>query len=129
MSIWHAPIARLLQESGLFSEVQRCGGKVRAFIHENLFLDIHYDPASHSYSYALIDLASTYPGDKRIFGWDDYPHPGIPELQMLESAPHHFQQRLEDGQWEFRASDFRGNIQDEIPRVLEVLKGFLAGKK
>ena len=27
-------------------------------------------------------------GDKRIFGWDDYPHGGVEEMKKLKSYPH-----------------------------------------
>ncbi len=56
MSLWHAAVIRLLEESKLFENIQPSGGKIRAVIRDNLFLDIHFDPVSRSYSYALIDL-------------------------------------------------------------------------
>ncbi len=83
MTLWHAGVMRLLRESGLFVNVQLSGGKVRALLSETRFLDIHFDPTSRSYSYALIDLTLFYPGDKRILGWDDYPHPGALDLAKL----------------------------------------------
>lgn len=126
MSLWHAAVIRLLEESKLFENIQRSGGKIRAVIRDNLFLDIHFDPVSRSYSYALIDLTSPFPGDKRIFGWDDYPHPGVPELQTLSSAPHHVQKRMDNGTWLFSISNFRGEIEEEIPEVLNTVREFLA---
>ena len=48
-------------------------------IYLRMFLDIFYDPTTKSYSYSLVDLELTYKGDKRIFGWDDYPHEGVEE--------------------------------------------------
>jgi len=54
-------------------------------VDETTFLDIHHDPVSKGYSYALIDLKLPYPGDKRVFGWDDYPHEGIKEIKSLKS--------------------------------------------
>lgn len=53
MTLWHVGVMRLLRESGLFTGVQLSGGKVRALISETRFLDIHFDPNSRSYSYAL----------------------------------------------------------------------------
>ncbi len=63
MKLWHVGVIQLLRQSSLFSSVQLTGGKVRAWISETLFLDVHFDPLNHSYSYALIDLTLPYPGD------------------------------------------------------------------
>lgn len=125
MTLWHAGVMRLLRESGLFVNVQLSGGKVRALLSETLFLDIHFDPTSRSYSYALIDLTLSYPGDKRILGWDDYPHPGALDLAKLASAPHHFQERLPNGSWQFVESQFRGDIEHELPVVLVAVRDYL----
>lgn len=95
--MWHKPVLRKLRQSGLFRDVVLAGAKVRASFSETLFLDIYYDPTSGSYSYALIDLASPYPGDKRILGWDDYPHENIERIRQLDSFPHHFHHRSETG--------------------------------
>jgi hypothetical protein len=122
MMLWHVGVIRLLRESALFTSIQLSGGKVRAFLSETRFLDIHFDPISHSYSYALIDLTLPYPGDKRLFGWDDYPHLGIVELSHLSSAPHHFQQRLPNGSWHFSESAFRGQVEKDVVEVLAVIK-------
>jgi len=65
--LWHKVVLRRLEASGLFSEVGLVGAKVRAVIDEARFLDIHYDPTTKSYSYALIDLGLPYAGDKRLF--------------------------------------------------------------
>jgi hypothetical protein len=53
---WYKEVIEKLRGSHLFRDVQLVGGKVQ------------------SYSYALTDLRLAYPGDKRLFGWDDYPH-------------------------------------------------------
>ena len=89
------------------------------------FLDIHYDPATQSHSYAFIDLALPYPGDKRLFGWDDYPHEGVTEIEQLESHPHHFHRRAEDGNWVFGASPMRGDIAHEMEPVIAVVRDHL----
>ena len=122
MIIWHALVSRLLRESGLFSDVQLAGGKVRAAITASIFLDIHFDPVSNSYSYAVIDLTLPYAGDKRLFGWDDFPHPDYPALTSMKCYPHHFQERLPDGTWRFSESVFRGNLESEIPEVIKVIQ-------
>ena len=124
MNIWHAPIIRTLRLSGLFIDVQLSGGKVRAFLSQTRFLDIHYDPVSSSYSYALIDLTLPYPGDKRLFGWDDFPHPDYAALAEMKSYPHHFQERLPDGTWQFSESTFRGEIETDIKQVLNVIRQY-----
>ena len=105
------------------------GGKVRAVLSQTQFLDIHFDPVNNGYSYALIDLTLRSPGDKRLFGWDDYPHPDYPALTTLESYPHHFQERLPDGTWRFSASTFRGDIEKEIQEVIEVIRRRLVEEK
>jgi hypothetical protein len=71
---WIKLVFEKLQASSLFSEVSLVGAKVRASIDETRFVDIHFDPTTQSYSYAVIDLGLPYPGDKRLYGWDDYPH-------------------------------------------------------
>ncbi len=101
------------------------GAKVRAVIDDARFLDIHYDPTTKSYSYALIDLSLRYPGDKRLFGWDDYPHECVAEIERLESYPHHFQRRGADGRWIFEASSMRGDIQQEMDTVIAFVKAYL----
>jgi len=125
MTVWYKEVLDKLIASGLFSEVNLVGAKVRASLDETRFLDAHYDPTTHSYSYALIDLKLPHSGDKRVFGWDDYPHEGVSELQELESYPHHFQRRAEDGGWIFEASAMRGDIQDEIDAVIAALRDHL----
>ena len=122
---WQTGVLQHLRESDLFLEVSLVGGKIRAMIDNSRFLDIHYDPTSQSYSYALIDLRLPYPGDKRLFGWDDFPHPGDSSLENLSSYPHHFQERLADGSWQFTETHFRGNIETEIVEVLEYLHAYL----
>lgn len=123
--LWHKVVLQRLEASGLFSEVTLIGAKVRAVIDEARFLDIHYDPTTKSYSYALIDLALPYPGDKRLFGWDDYPHEGVIEVENLTSYPHHFQRRAEDGSWIFEASPMRGDIEHEMDIVIATVRAYL----
>jgi hypothetical protein len=123
--VWHQVVLRRLETSGLFGEVGLVGAKVRAVIDEARFLDIHYDPTTKSYSYALIDLGLPYPGDKRLFGWDDYPHEGVVEIEKLKSYPHHFQMRAEDGSWIFEASPMQGDIEHEIDIVIAVVRAYL----
>ena len=125
--VWPRVVLRKLETSGLFSEVSLVGAKVRAVIDEARFLDIHYDPTTTSYSYALIDLGLPYPGDKRLFGWDDYPHEGVVEIEKLKSYPHHFQRRAEDGSWIFEASPMRGDIEQEIDIVIAIIRAYLQG--
>jgi hypothetical protein len=122
VTVWHASIIRILRESGLFSDIQLSGGKVRAFLTATLFLDIHFDPISKSYSYAVIDLTTRYAGDKRLFGWDDFPHPSYDALTTLRSYPHHFQERQSDGTWQFFESSFRGNIETEVHEVINLIR-------
>jgi len=122
---WHKVILRKLEASGLFAEVGLVGAKVRAVVDEARFLDIHYDPTTESYSYALIDLGLPYPGDKRLFGWDDYPHEGVIEIEKLKSYPHHFQRRAEDGSWIFEASPMRGDIEHEMDTVIAVVRAYV----
>jgi len=123
--VWHQVVLRRLETSRLFSEVSLVGAKVRAVIDEARFLDIHYDPTTKSYSYALIDLGLPYAGDKRLFGWDDYPHEGVVEIEKLKSYPHHFQRRAEDGGWIFEASPMRGDIEQEMDAVIAVVRAYL----
>ena len=127
MRIWHASIVRILRECGLFADVQLIGGKVRAFLTATRFLDIHFDPTTDSYSYALIDLTLPYTGDKRLFGWDDFPHPDSVALTSLKSYPHHFQDRLPDGTWQFSESTFRGDVENEIRKVIETVRQRTSG--
>ena len=65
------------------------------------------------------------PGDKRLLGWDDYPHEGVTEIARLESYPHHFHRRAEDGSWIFEASPMRGDIEGEIAAVIAAVKEHL----
>ena len=123
--LWHKIVLQRLETSGLFSEVGLVGAKVRAVVDEARFLDIHYDPTTKSYSYALIDLGLPYAGDKRLFGWDDYPHEGVIEIEKLKSYPHHFQSRAQDGSWIFEASPMRGDIEHEMDTVIAVVRAYL----
>ena len=122
MTIWHVAVIHILRSAGMFSNVQLVGGKVRAFLGETRFLDIHFDPTTGSYSYAVIELSLPYPGDKRIYGWDDFPHPDYESLQSLTTYPHHFQERLANRAWHFSESIFRGNIEADIHEVLRVIQ-------
>ena len=123
--LWHKVVLQRLEASGLFSEVGLVGAKVRAVVDRARFLDIHYDPTTKSYSYALIDLGLPYLGDKRLFGWDDYPHEGVVEIEKLKSYPHHFQSRAQDGSWIFEASPMRGDIEHEIATVIAIVRAYL----
>jgi len=123
--MWHGDVLRILRESGVFADVTLVGAKVRASFSETSFLDIHYDPTTRSYSYALIDLASPFSGDKRILGWDDYPHEGVERIQRLRSYPHHFQARDAQGEWQFEESNLRGDIERDMRVVLTVIRGRL----
>lgn len=98
---------------------------MRASLSETLFLDVYYDPTSGSYSYALIDLASSFVGDKRILGWDDYPHENVERIKQLASFPHHFHLRDETGAWIFAESTMRGHVELEMDTVIKTLKRYL----
>jgi hypothetical protein len=113
-----------LRSSELFDAVKLAGAKVRASLDDTTFLDIHFDPTTHSYSYALIDLNLSYTGDKRVFGWDDFPHETVTALKSLSSYPHHFQYRALDGMWIFEESPMRGNVEDEIKIVVARVRAF-----
>jgi hypothetical protein len=125
--VWYKAVIKKLRASNLFSEVNLIGAKVRALVDESRFLDIHFDPTTQSYSYALIDLGLPYSGDKRLFGWDDYPHEGVVEIERLESYPHHFQRRAEGGSWIYETSPMRGNIEDDVDTVIATLKAYFQG--
>lgn len=127
MMSWYKGVIRRLVEAQLFVDVGLVGAKVRAMIDEMTFLDVHYDPTSGSYSYALIDLKLPYLGDKRVFGWDDYPHEGVEALQRLASYPHHFQCRDVDGNWIFEESEMRGQVEAEMERVVKQIQAYLKG--
>ena len=124
---WYKIVLRKLDSAGIFSEVRMIGAKIRATIDQTTFLDIHYDPTTTSYSYALIDLQLPYCGDKRVFGWDDYPHEGVEALETLQSYPHHFQKRL-DADWAFEESEMRGDIRTEIESVIAEVQSYLAAR-
>ena len=128
MSVWHASVVRFLRESGLFADVQLIGGKVRALLSAARFLDVHFDPTTTS-SFALIDLTLPYTGDKRLFGWADFPHLDYDALTLLKSYPHHFQDRLPDGTWQFFESTFRGDVENEIREVIETVRQRTSGKE
>ncbi len=112
----------------MFFDVRLTGGKARAFLSATQFLDIHFDPVTHSYSYAVIDLTLPHAGDKRLFGWDDFPHPDYAALTSLASYPHHFQERLPNGKWQFSESTFRGDIENEIEEVIRFIENWLQTK-
>ena len=124
--MWYGPVLKRLRSSGLFVAVSLIGAKIRASLSETLFLDIHFDPTTGSYSYALVDLISPYPGDKRILGWDDYPHEGVEAIRQLSSYPHHFQRRAPNGELHFEASPMRGDVEHEMSLVLETLSRHLS---
>lgn len=123
--MWHRPVTKKLRASGLFSSITLVGAKIRASVDDARFLDIYFDPTSRSYSYALIDLGLPYPGDKRLFGWDDYPHEGVEELQKLANHPHHFQRWGKDGRWIFEPSAMRGEIEWGIEIVIAAVRNYL----
>ena len=124
--IWYRTVIQKLEASDLFCEVSLMGAKVRAIIDTDQFLDIHYDPTTESYSYAFIDLTLPYAGDKRRFGWDDYPHEGVTEIEHLESYPHHFHRRARNGNWIFETSPMRGNIENEIDTIITTIENYLS---
>ena len=125
LNVWYGPVLKALRSSGLFVEVSLIGAKVRASLSETLFLDVHFDPTTRSYSYAFIDLTAPDPGDKRIFGWDDYPHEGVEAIRRLSSYPHHFQQRGSNGEFIFEESSMRGDVEREMSLVLAALSRYL----
>ena len=125
--IWYRTVLQKLEESGSFREINLIGAKVRATVDPTRFLDIHYDPTSGSYSYAFIDLGLPYPGDKRCFGWDDYPHEGVREIRDLASYPHHFHKRAENGRWIFEVSSMQGDVEREIDAVIAAVEVYLEG--
>jgi len=126
MPSWYRVVRTKLENAEIFAEVEVIGAKVRGWIKEELYLDIYHDPTSGSYSYALIDRTLSYPGDKRLFGWDDYPHEGVEEIKRLKSYPHHFQRR-EGERWVFEESPMRGDVKMEVELVIDKVKRFLKG--
>jgi hypothetical protein len=120
--IWHRAVLLKLEASDLFRRVDLVGAKVRASVDGTRFLDVHYDPTTSSYSYAFVDIRLAYAGDKRLFGWDDYPHEGVTEIEQLGSYPHHFQYRAADGSWVFEASPMRGQVVEEMDVVIAVVR-------
>jgi hypothetical protein len=123
--LWHSAVVQQLRQSKLFADVHLVGAKVRAAVDDARFLDSHFDPVTHSYSYALIDSGLDVPGDKRVFGWDDCPHPGEQPLIALSSYPHHFQVRGPRGEWCFEPSPFVGNVESEIDVMLAYVAEYL----
>jgi len=126
--IWYQEVVQQLNATGIFKECLIIGAKVRAMISETIFLDIYYDPTTKSYSYGLVDLGLPYKGDKRIFGWDDYPHEGVGEMKKLKSYPHHFQSRKDD-KWIFEESPMRGDIMKDIEVVIKTISEYLQSAK
>jgi hypothetical protein len=122
--MWYVTVKAKLERSRLFQRVEIIGAKVRAQITADLFLDIYYDPTSRGYSYALIDMSLSEPGDKRLFGWDDYPHEHVPEIRRLASYPHHFQRR-QGSTWVFEESPMRGDVEREISLVIQYIRAYL----
>ena len=125
--LWHRVVTAKLESTGLFSKVELVGGKIRATIDKERFLDIHFDPTSSGYSYAVIDLSLKVSGDKRLFGWDDFPHPGIASFRQLKSYPHHFQRRVAE-KWVFEESPMRGHVENEIDIVINRVKEYLESR-
>ena len=128
--IWYRAVIQKLNATGIFKECLIIGAKVRAMISETMFLDIYYDPTTKtkSYSYGLVDLELTYRGDKRIFGWDDYPHEGVEAMKKHKSYPHHFQSRKND-EWAFEESPMRGDIMKDIEVVIKTISEYLQSAK
>jgi hypothetical protein len=123
--MWHTVVLRKLRRSGLFRDVTLTGVKVRAALSETAFLDIYYDPTGGSYSYALIDLTSPYAGDKRVLGWDDYPHEKADQIRKLDSFPHHYQYRGTSGEWVFVESPMRGRIEQEMDVIIAAIREYV----
>jgi hypothetical protein len=123
--IWHKAVRNKLDASGLFHEVLLVGAKVRATLDDARFFDVHYDPTTGSYSYALIDLSLPFAGDKRVMGWDDYAHEGVAEIKALASYPHHFQKRAKDGHWVFEESPMRGDVIREMDIAVAHIRSYL----
>lgn len=73
----------------------------------------------------LSTLSFLNPGDKRLFGWDDYPHEGVIKTEQLESYPHHHHRPDENGCLIFEASSMRGDLTSDINTVVEVVKAYL----
>ncbi|MBI1744906.1 hypothetical protein HYR54_17825 [Candidatus Acetothermia bacterium] len=126
---WHNKVIDKLTKAKIFSRVELVGVKIRATLDEDRFLDIYFDPTTGSYSYALIDLTLPYPGDKRAFGWDDYPHEHTPEIKKLRSHPHHFQRRSSESVWIFEESPMRGDVEKEISIVIQAVRHYLKKRK
>ena len=47
------------------------------------------------------------------------------EKLLVDSYPHHFQRRAEDGSWIFEASPMRGDLEPEIDTVIAVVRTYL----
>ena len=128
MTLWHIRVVKRLEDSRIFQQVVLAGAKVRGIVKESLFLEVYYYPITKSYSYALVDLTLPEKGDKRVFGWDDYPHEGVQDIRSLSSFPHHFQRRRKGG-WIFEESPMTGNIEKDIEIVLGTLREYLKEEK
>lgn len=126
--IWYQEVIQKLNATGIFKECLVIGAKVRATISDTMFIDLYYDPTTKSYSYGFVDLELPYKGDKRIFGWDDYPHEGVEEMKKLKSYPHHFQSRKGD-KWVFEESTMRGDIIKDIEVVIKTVSEYLCHVK
>ena len=126
--VWYRGVKQRLEDSKIFKEVLIVGAKVRAVISDTVFLEIYYDPTTKSYSYGLVDLKLPHKGDKRVFGWDDYPHEGVEKIKGLKTHPHHFQHR-EGDKWIFKESPMQGDITKEIDIVLNTVLEYLKSKK
>lgn len=124
---WHRRVREKLKKYNVFKEVSVIGVKIRGVIDENRFLEIYFDPNTKSYSYGLVDLRLPYPGDKRVLGWDDYPHEGIEEIGKLRSYPHHFQRRKDD-EWVFQESPMSGDVVNEVDKIMKVVLKYVAKK-
>lgn len=122
--IWYRIVKQKLEACGVFRGVSIIGAKIRANVDDTVFLEMYFDPCTKSYSYGLVDLSLPYPDDKRVLGWDDYPHEGVKDIKHLKNYPHHFQQRVKN-KWVFEESPMRGNIEKETDIVIKVIMGYL----
>ena len=79
-SSWYQQVRTRLDSSGIFVRIEVIGAKVRAFIREELYVDIYYDPTTSSYSYALIDQTKLRLIQMYIMGSQSLPEP---EFQFI----------------------------------------------
>jgi len=73
---------------------------------------LNHNPRHTRYAYQLLE------GNRAVLRWDNAPH----HPEMKENFPHHF--HTETG--EIAASPLTGKPLEDIPRVLQIVKNFLA---